>query len=142
MSFKECFILTNIPENVTGVYCVLDNGTKDFYLMLDGCFPVFDYANDRIDFGQKNWSKYQKIDSYIGRSTYGKIEISFSSASNGTQQYYNNLSTRLELENIYFNTEDILDENGNIVVPKNCELSDFIDFGGKNENNRNAFNSE
>lgn len=126
MSFKESFTLTNIPENVTGVYCVLDNGTKDFYLMLDGCFPVFDYTNDRIDFGQENWGKYQGIDGYLGRGTYGRMEISFSNATNGINQYYNNLSTRLKLEDIYFNTADILDENGNIVVPKNCELSDFI----------------
>lgn len=34
--------------------------------------------------------------------------------------------TNIQLEDIYFNTEDILDENGNIIVPKNCKLSDFI----------------
>lgn len=127
MSFKESFTLTNIPENVTGVYCVLDNGSKDFCLMLDGCFPVFDYTNNRVDFGRENWGKYVNLDDYFRRSGYGNMEMSFSSASNGVQQYYNNLSTRLELEDIYFNTEDILDENGDIVVPKNCELSDFID---------------
>lgn len=27
---------------------------------------------------------------------------------------------------IYWNSEDILDENGNVVVPKNCDITDFI----------------
>lgn len=128
MSFKECFTITGAAENVTGVFCVLDNGTKDLCLMVDGCFPVFDYTNDRIDFGQDNWRQYKTIGGYLGKgSVYEKQEISFSGVSIDGSQYYNNLSTRLKLEDIYFNTKDILDENGNIIVPKNCELSDFID---------------
>lgn len=126
LKFNDYFTVSG-GEDVTGIYAVLDNGTYDINFMVKGAFPIFDYTNNRIDFGMTNWRKYVNIGNYLGNSNFyhEKIKIELPSIS-GSSRYYNNLDTRLKLENVYFNSEDILDEKGNIILAKNCDISDFL----------------
>lgn len=131
MSFKECFTITGAAENVTGVFCVLINGIKYFYILFNGCFPIVESANSRLNFGQQNFGQRIALTNYLGQSSYGKQELSFSNVSIIESQYLS--LNNVDLNNVYFNTKDVCGKTGNTIYPtyiikeKNCELSDFID---------------
>lgn len=125
VKFKDLYTLTN-TEGVTGVFILLWSGQIQCLFMVNGCFPVFNYTTGKIiyryDAGETYkflWLDQYPIDGYVC-APQGRI---LNSASTATSVSFD---PGYDLSNVFFNSEDILDEHGNVVVPKNCDLSDFI----------------
>ena len=101
--------------------------------------PFLDYTNNYIDFNHDdNVSNHLRVNIVSGLQAYvdyetsnawdsfGKIEITLatSTTAQGSSQF-STLISDLEA-NVYFNSFDLKDENGNVMLKANCSIEDFI----------------
>lgn len=122
--FKDCWALAN-ADDVTGVFALWWNNSYQFLFMVNNRFPILDYANDKILYGSgETFKVISSFGKYLSGESYTQETITLPDASE--TEYISGFKSKLDLSKVYFNSEDILDENGNVVLPKNCNIEDFI----------------
>ncbi|MGN1135191.1 MAG: hypothetical protein ACI4SF_03125 [Oscillospiraceae bacterium] len=122
--FKDCWTLAN-ADDVTGIFALWWNNSYQFLFMVNNRFPVLDYANDRILYGSgETFKLIGNFGTYLNGESYTQETITLPAASE--TEYVSGFKSKLDLSKVYFNSEDILDENGNVILPKNCNIEDFI----------------
>lgn len=128
LKFNDYFALTNVG-NVTGIFALWWGNSYQFLFMVNNRFPVFDYTNDKIVYGDGTGDTYKFIalDKYINKTdTYVDSIITVALPNASQDQYISGLKNGIDLSKVYFNSEDILDEKGNVILAKNCDISDFL----------------
>lgn len=125
IKFNDYFALGN-KDDVTGIFALKFYGTPQFLFMLNGKFPIFDYSQDIINYGSSYSYKFIDLNSYVENSNTYNYKQTLNLPSASSSSYTKNLKSQVDLSTVYFNSEDILDENGNVVLPKNCDITDFI----------------
>ena len=128
ISFSDMFSFADVGAP-TGAMYYKWNGAffVDFYY--NSNFAVLDGTNSRLD--RSSTAKYADLSSYIPQEGYyhalgtSKVSVSCASVAQYGTSYYSTLRNNLE-GNIFFNTEDICDENGNVLLAKNCDIGFFV----------------
>lgn len=127
IKFKDVFTVSN--SDITGamVYKYGNSIYVTFYL--NGTVPIMDKTNARLDHGTN--TLYARIDAIEGSSSRkqfmlsSKVDLTINSISQYDTSHFNTILNDLD-GNIAFNTFDLCDENGNVLLAKNCDLSFFI----------------
>ena len=131
IAFKEIFAVTS-DKNITGamLYKWKTSYYVDFYI--DNNTPIMDIANARLDWGTnsltKNITGYMRPTDSDYSDTYkltNIITLTLGANSQYGTSYFSTMLADLE-GNIFFNTFDLCDENGNVLLAKNCDISFFI----------------
>lgn len=131
IAFKEIFAVTS-DKNITGamLYKWNTNYAVDFYV--DNNTPIMDITNARLDRSTNNL--YKNIDGYMLPTTSdysdtykltNVITLTLGTAAQYGTSYFSTMLADLE-GNVFFNTFDLCDENGNVLLAKNCDISFFV----------------
>ena len=131
IAFKEIFAVTS-DKNITGamLYKWKTSYYVDFYI--DNNTPIMDIANARLDWGTnsltKNITGYMRPTDSDYSDKYELMNIITLTLVANSQYGTGYFSTMLaDLEgNVFFNTFDLCDENGNVLLAKNCDISFFV----------------
>ena len=117
---KEILNVTNAVENITGVCISKWNEDVEVLFFVDGFFPYFDLTNREFIYGPK-------LKSYLNvlpLKEHISLELTLNSYTYGSS-YFETLLSNIETE-VYFNSEPLCDENGNVLLEANCTIEDFI----------------
>ncbi len=129
--FKEVF---NLPMNGITDVMIYKAGSSTYYLecFFNGEKFILDNTNSRADFGASSY--YVKLNDYCSTDDASlSSDHAYDSVKTLNPVKDNQYATSIfspmlnDLEgNIFFNTFDVCDENGNVLLSKNCDLAFFI----------------
>lgn len=128
VTFKEMYSL-ELNEDEDNLIIVLQGSTYYIYVYKQGYYHYIDTVNEHIIYGDENITGiYRRVSLSIGgkRSYTSKEELLPT-----TQSYTYNTSVYNDWKDnwetyVLFNTKDLCDENGNVLLPANCSIEDFI----------------
>ena len=131
IAFKEIFAVTS-DKNITGAMLYKWDTNYIVGFFIDNNTPIMDIANARLDRGTKslfkNITKYMRPTTSDYSDTYkltNVITLTLKADSQYGTGYFSTMLADLE-GNVFFNTFDLCDENGNVLLAKNCDISFFI----------------
>ena len=117
---KEILNVTNAVDNITGVCVYKWNSDVIISFFVDGFFAYLDLTDRKLIYDPT-------LNSY--RNVLPLTEhISLTLTSNPytyAEKYFETLLSNIETE-VYFNSEPLCDENGNVLLEANCTIEDFI----------------
>ena len=121
--FKDLYALSGLQGETTGVLVTLEPGNSIWvYLFKDGRYPSLNYTTRRVDFGG-NITFDRVAGLNLNLPCFSTSPVALAAGSQTLAPGYCGIN---EINQFYCNTQDIIDENGSVVYPKNCDVSDFI----------------
>ena len=127
---NEMFTFSETDGDISGVMIYKWGNGWNIDCFLNGTVPIMDTTNSRYDRGTScmtaDLSNYYDDGTLnIGKANLAIKEMVLAEAIQYGTSYFSDVLNNLT-DRVFFNTFDLCDENGNVLLPANCSIFDFI----------------